>query len=72
MGNNHQRGDGELPHESTDQDWSLLGPCRPMAGEATIIRKKAGVGVSPKLKCDQIMTKRDTVQWTVSMDGAMA
>ena len=32
MGNNHQRGNCELPHKSFDQDWSLLGPCCPMAG----------------------------------------
>ena len=28
MGNHHQRGDGELPHEPVDKDWSVLGPCR--------------------------------------------
>ena len=32
MGNNNQRGNCELPHKSIDKDWSLLGPCRPMAG----------------------------------------
>ena len=27
MGNHHQRGDGEFPHEPVDKDWSVLGPC---------------------------------------------
>ena len=40
MGNNHQRGDGELPHKPFDQDWSLLGPCRSVAGVRAIVRIK--------------------------------
>lgn len=72
MGNNHQCCDGELPHKSTDQDWSLLRPRCTMAGEAIIIRIKAGSGVSLQLKRNLNLTKCMTQNRILSMDEVMA